>query len=63
MFPGERGRIAGIRCTGGELSMEQVCPYCKKPFLPGQTLTSDICEDVVHLDCELKDKLVDKEED
>ena len=33
---------------------DRICPYCKKPFKPGQTLTSNENEDVVHLDCELK---------
>ena len=29
------------------------CPYCKKPFMPDETVTSNENEDVVHLDCEL----------
>ena len=33
---------------------QKVCPYCKKPFLPGETLTSNENEDVVHLDCEME---------
>jgi len=31
-----------------------LCPYCGKPlFGSRQTLTSNIAEDVVHLECEL----------
>ena len=32
--------------------MKDICPYCKKPFLTGETLTSDISENVCHYDCE-----------
>lgn len=30
-----------------------ICPYCKKPFMPDETITSNENEDIVHLDCEL----------
>ena len=29
------------------------CLYCKKPFMPDETVTSNENEDIVHLDCEL----------
>jgi len=29
------------------------CPYCKKPFMPDETVTSNENEDIVHLECEL----------
>ena len=34
--------------------MSGICPYCKKPFKPGETLTSNENEDIVHLDCEME---------
>jgi|WetSurMetagenome_2_1015567.scaffolds.fasta_scaffold02520_17 hypothetical protein len=34
--------------------INRICPYCKQPFKPGETLTSNENEDVVHLDCELE---------
>ena len=32
--------------------MNTHCFYCKKPFQPGETITSDVAENVCHLDCE-----------
>jgi hypothetical protein len=36
-----------------EEEINTICPYCKKPFMPDETITSNENEDIVHLDCEL----------
>jgi hypothetical protein len=35
--------------------MNTHCFYCKKPFQPGETITSDVAENVCHLDCTITD--------